>query len=153
MSESDYKTPLPPRDAVAATQLHWILRACAKYLPPILIAVAGVITAGVTAKSTAKDTAKDEAKDTAGTVTGALAPPVVQLQERSRTTDERLTRLEADIAALRRLVRNAHMSSARKRRAEMEAQAAAAAAKAAAPPPPKLIPVPDSLEKAQEAAK
>lgn len=149
---SEEKTPLPPEGSKAA-QVHWVLRACAKYLPPILIAVAGVLAAGSTAKDSAKESAKEQVKEAAGTVTEAMAPPVVQLQERSRTTDERLTRLEADVAAIRRLVRNAHMSAARKARAEREAIAAAAAAKAAAPPPPKLIPVPDSLEKAQEAAK
>jgi hypothetical protein len=149
---SEEETPLPPPNTKAA-QLHWALRACAKYLPPILLAVASAFGAFVAAKNGTKDTAKEEAKGAADTSLEAVKKSVDPLQDLSRTMGERLTKLEASVLKLERLQRNANMSAARRRKAELEAAAIAAAVKAATPPPPKLTPVPATLEKAQEAAK
>jgi len=142
---SDETTPVPASGTKAA-QLHWTLRALAKYLPPILLAAA----AFVGAIQVGGGTAKEASKDAVDTSLQATKKPVDELQTLSRTMGERITRLEADLAALRRLVRNARMSETRKARAEAEALAAAAAVKAAAPVAPKLTPVPDSLDKAQQ---
>ncbi len=148
MADEITPLPAPAPGTTRAARIQWWLRLCARYLPPILLSVAAFVGAGQVGDRTAKEASKD-AVDTS---LQATKKPVDELQALSKTYGERLAAIEAEILGLKRYVRNARMSEAKKRQAEREAAAIAQAVKAAAPPAPKLTPVPATLDQAQKQA-
>jgi len=144
MNEIEEKTPVPPEGSKSAT-FAWTLRTLAKYLLPILLAVATFISA----VKVGDQTSKEASKDAVDTSLQATKKPVDELQAERDAVRSRLAVLEAEVLRLGALMRNAHMSVAKRRKAEAEAAAVAAEKIARTPPAPELTPVPDSLDKAQ----
>jgi hypothetical protein len=147
-------TPIPPTGKVVQTL--WFGRLVVKNLSSIFAALALLVTAWAGFRGTSKQEVKEEAKDAAEVARAVVKKPVDELQKERDLVRKRLTDLEAEMVKLKATARNAHLSAAKKRRAEEIAAAVAAEMKREAPAPPKLTPVPDSLDKAvkaQEAAK
>jgi hypothetical protein len=130
---------------------HWAIP-----LVKALIPLIGVLAGWLSATSEARKEA-GHAKDKAESGYQATKQAVEELREVTTGLAERFTRLEAEVAAVKRYTRNARLHASKRREAERAALAAAAAVKAAAPAPPVVTPLPNDLDKAlvqqKEAAK